>query len=78
MSDLTGAMFLTVRRDGRTLSPVKVTSRVPTVVDADSVVIRVRVVVPESAFKPLVSETVTVQSEHVVTTAGVRSDATAR
>lgn len=72
MSDLTGAMFLTVRREGRSLLPVKVTGRVPTVVDADAVVIRVRVVVPESAFKPLVSETVTVQSEHVVTTAGVK------
>lgn len=64
MSDqYTGVMYLTVRNDTYTprtsekrLKPVKVTGKYPSVVDADEVVVRLRVVIPERAFAALVPE----------------------
>jgi hypothetical protein len=51
-----GAMYLTVFRDPRNirrLRAAKVTNKPPTAVNADEVVIRVLVTVPQAAFQPL-------------------------
>lgn len=61
--NLTGVVYLTVRNDTytprtseRRLKPVKVTGKYPSVVDADEVVVRLRVIIPERAFAALVPE----------------------
>lgn len=66
-------MYITVRRHQvgtrLELRPVKVTHRPPSVVDADEVVVKVRLDVPDAAFSPLDGGRVTVN--HTVRTAEV-------
>lgn len=67
-----GVAYLTVRKDRRyrKVTPVKVTSKPPTIGDANSVVIKLHLRIPTAAFEPLTpSAVVTVPTElvqHVV------------
>lgn len=66
---LDGTAYLTVRRDPRKyrgLSVAKVTSKKPTVVDADCVVVKIALRMPAAAFKPLEPSAVVVVPEELV------------
>lgn len=76
MSDYaSGSVYLTLRlldtRTGWKLSPVKATSRPPSVVDNDCVVVHFRAQVPVAAWMPLKADALVVGEDAVETRAEV-------